>query len=35
MPPKRPSKKIRQQLATITNKRARIVIERILKHTND
>jgi hypothetical protein len=32
MPSKPPSKKIRQQLATITNKRARIVIEHIIKH---
>lgn len=31
MPPKSPNKKIRQQLASITNKRARIVIEHILK----
>jgi len=30
--PKRPSKQIKQQLASITNKRARIVIEHILKH---
>lgn len=32
MPPKPISKKIGQQLKTITNKRARIVIEHILKH---
>jgi 5-methylcytosine-specific restriction endonuclease McrA len=32
MPPKPVSKKIGQQLKTITNKRARIVIEHILKH---